>query len=152
MLSGEPRDEVDRQSGSIRERLVVVVDQRLDQRTGVVEADDLLAVDRAEALRDVAGGAKLVVATAHVEADGEGLHGRRDVAHQRDDGARVDAAAQECADGNVADHVRVHRTLQQIADPLHGRPAACVVSGVEHVPVTLAHQATVLHQRAVARR
>jgi len=101
VLAGQLRDEVGRDGRGVGEGLVEVPDEVLQELDGI-GLDDELAVLRAEVLRDAARVGQLVVLRL-AEADRERLHRLAEVArHERDDDARVEAAAQERPKGTSA--------------------------------------------------
>ncbi len=93
---------------------------------------------RREALRHHLGIAALVD-RALVEADRKGhRRRRRQLGHQRDHRARVDAARQKCAERHVGDQPQPHRLAQPLDQSLGRRveiAAGRVV--VAHVPIAL---------------
>ena len=91
-----------------------------------------------ECLRDAARMAQLVVPVLH-EADRKRLHAaRREPRHGGDDGARVDAAAQEGADRHVADLVPRHGRGQEQTQPVDELLLRRALVGLEReVPVPL---------------
>ena len=101
-LSGHLGEVIRRNGGGVGERLVVVPDD-LGKDRGRIRLDHELVMIGAVSLGHQTRPRQLVVLRI-LEPDGEGLHRPRgELAHQRHDRARVDAAAQARAQGHVGD-------------------------------------------------
>ena len=117
MLAGDLGDVVGRNGRGVGKWLVEVPGE-LGQDVERIGLDHQLVMVGAVAGCDLAGKAELVE-VGLVEADGEGADRRgRGLSHEGDDSARVHAAAQEGADGHVADHVALHGIRQLSPEPL----------------------------------
>ena len=104
---GEPREQVRRQERGVGERLVELAHGALDDVDEILLPERLLDVLGADAARDLAR-VRALVERRVVEGDRERLHPRRAVgAREGRDGGRVEAAAQEDADGDVRDELPV---------------------------------------------
>ena len=146
------REEADR--GEVRERLVEVPDQAPQVLGVALQLDLELVVVGAQRLGHATGVGDLGVLAC--EADREGLERLGHVArHQRDDQARVEAAAEHRAERHVAHQPHLHRLVELVEHdlgPLVGR--ARVAVGVRHrvVPPALEPHAAVLDDQALARQ
>ena len=112
-------DEVGRDRGRVRERLVEGLGQRGQELDGV-RAEHELVVVGAVPLGDEAREAALVEG-ALVEADREGADVRDGLRRERGERARVDPAREQDADGHVRDQVgpdRVAQPLEQLLGEL----------------------------------
>ena len=101
-----------------------------------VGLQDKLVVLRTEVTGDPAGVIELVVLSFR-ETNGEGLHGTRsEPGRGRDDGAGVDAAAQEGAYRHIAHEMQIDGFLEQLAKLIRVAAFALTVVRLEaHVPV-----------------
>ncbi len=153
VLGGELRDEVRRQRRRVGERLVErLCERRQEQRR--VRLQRQLAVDRPVALRDGAGAGELVERRL-LEADRERAHRlRRLLGGERGERARVDAAGEQHADGNVGDQMRAHGVAQAGAALLDELGLVLAVPGRERARAREArdrHLAVVPGQRVAGR-
>ena len=134
---GEPGHHVGGDGGGVAERLVEMPREVLEVAERLGSQHELVVLRR-EGPGDLAGVRELVVVRL-AEPDGEGLHRRAaEPRHRGDDGARVDAAAQEGAEGHVAHEVQADRLVDERGEPLgelrSPRPAVRLEA---HVPVAL---------------
>ena len=138
----------------VREGLVEGVRQIVDDRARVRDGDGLVVAR--PAVRGHAPRPRQLVVTRVLpaEADGERPHPlARQPTHQRDDQAGVEPAAQEGADGHVADHRRLDGVLQMIADQaakcvgLRRQGLALIGALFRKVPIALQRQPPRSHRR-----
>ena len=152
VLPRKLRNQEGRDERRVRDRFVHVPEQLRQQRGDVGLHDDLVVV-RAEALRDLPGIRQLVVklrTRGAVKADRVGLDGLRAVArHERHDGTRIDAAAQEGADRHVGHHLVLDGTLEPArTSSIHWLSVRPVVDGSRQaVEAVLANPAILDDQR-----
>lgn len=118
-LPGQSRDVEQRHADGIRQRLVLVVGHLRKKREEVVIVDHHFMVIGAEPLRDAPGETEFVPGVPF-DADRKGLHGTvEEFRHQRHVQRRVDAAAQEHAEGDIGHHAPGDRLAQKPPDLLH---------------------------------
>ena len=109
-------DEKRRDRGEVGDRLVERVHRAREEVLDVHRLDDERVMIGAEMTRHAFGVRALVVAAGDLEADRKRLDGLREhLAHQPDDDARVDAAAQKGAERHVAEEPPLHRVTQKRA-------------------------------------
>ena len=134
-VRGELRDVIERNADGIRDRLVLVLDEarQIVEHRAVV--DQHLAVIGAVALGDAARVVQLVQVPGVLALVADRERVDRQVAalgHQRRARARVDAAGQEHAEGNVAHHAIAHGGAQAIAGSASATNRLVgIVAGVE---------------------
>ena len=124
VLPRQSRHEVGRKERDVREGLVEVRDQRIEQ-AGDVGGDQVLDVREAESRRNLARVRELVVALVtepHAEARDRHAAAHRGVGHERGDRARVDAARQEDPEWHVRHHLPVDGRRQRVTHGALRRP------------------------------
>jgi len=104
----------------VGQRLVEVPGQR-GQNLGDLGSDDELAMVAPDRLGDRPGGNGLAEARLlEVQGEGANRRARRDPAHQRHDGGRVEAAREEHAERDVAHEVPVDAVGEGREHPVFG--------------------------------
>jgi hypothetical protein len=133
----ELADEVERQAHRVGQRLVLVVDQLVEDSQGVAFGDRDLVVVGPEVLGDAGGLLPLVELGMIGEADRERGQAAGALAQQCDEGGRVEPAAQQHADRDVAEQPLVDGALERLAHGCGrvGRRRVGERARLRHVPV-----------------
>ena len=126
-------------------------DERGDEVAELLRADEDLAVLRVELLGDHPGPARLVELRPEIVGDREGA----DVldphlVHQGDDGARIDPAGEEDAEGDVAAELQADGVAQQAGGALDALLLAQVLGRDLQVPVLAELRAVAVDAQAPA--
>ena len=148
----EARHRERRQARGVEERLVVERGEVGDQRQRRVQRQHLLVHPGPDALGREPREAALVRGRI-VESDREARQaGARDLARDRGRRARVDAAGEEHADGDVAHQLHAHRLFELLAHQLHGGVRVAHARRVAELPVALAPRTAAVEHQPVSRR